>query len=171
VVDSATGAAPTVGIRAGREGTDTLLGVSLEIPLFVRNDFKAGVRVASYEASVAQQAYQVAYRRAQARLNGSLGRYQNTKRAWNVWVTEGQEAQREQVDLLDKMWQAGELTATDYLIQAKQSIDTQKAATLLMGEVWQAKIAWLDASGQVTHWLKMPTIEQAMTTHKTDFGA
>ncbi len=153
VVDSTTRAAPTVGVRAGREGSDTLLGLSLEIPLFVRNDFKSGVRAASHEAMVAEQQYQAAYRRAQAQLKSSLGRYQNTTRAWNVWLTEGQEAQREQEQVLDQMWQAGELSATDYLIQAKQSIETQKAATELVGEVWQSAIVWLDASGQLGKWL------------------
>ena len=148
-------AAPTIGVRAGREGSDTLLGVSLEIPLFVRNDFKADVRALSYEAATEEQLYQAAYRRANARLEGSLGRYQNTTHAWRVWVSEGQTAQREQGELLERMWQAGELTATDYLIQAKQSLETEKAATVLMGEVWQAAIAWLDASGQVKNLLNI----------------
>jgi len=153
VVESATRVAPTLGVRAGQEGSDTLLGLSLEIPLFVRNDFKAGVRAASYETLVAEQQYQTAYRRAQAQLKGSLERYQNTRYAWNIWLTEGQEAQFEQERVLDKMWQAGELSATDYLIQAKQSIETQKAATELMGEVWQSAIMWLDVSSQLEKWL------------------
>ena len=155
VTERVNRAAPTIGVRAGREGEDTLLGVSLEIPLFVRNDFKADVRALSYEAATEEQLYQAAYRRANARLEGSLGRYQNTTHAWRVWVSEGQTAQREQGELLERMWQAGELTATDYLIQAKQSLETEKAATVLMGEVWQAAIAWLDASGQVKNWLSI----------------
>jgi cobalt-zinc-cadmium efflux system outer membrane protein len=55
--------------------------------------------------------------------------------------------------LLDQMWQAGELSVTDYLIQAKQNIDTQEAATALMGEARQAHFAWLAASNQVEDWL------------------
>ncbi len=144
---------PTIGIRAGREDSETLLGLSLEIPLFVRNNFKAGVQAASHEAVGEEQAYRDALRRAKARLDGSLGRFQSTTRAWSAWVAAGQQAHRQQMDVLEQMWQAGELTATDYLIQAKQNIDTQAAATTLMGEVWQAAITWLDASGQVELWL------------------
>ena len=147
--------APTIGIRAGREGDETLLGVSLEIPLFVRNNFKADVRARTYEVTRDEQRYHAAYRRAKARLDGSFGRYQSTAKAWQVWLTEGQAAQLEQGELLEKMWQAGELTATDYLVQAKQRLETQKMATELMGKVWQAAIAWLDASGQVNDWLKI----------------
>lgn len=147
--------APTIGVRAGREGDETLLGVSLEIPLFVRNNFKADVRARRYEVTRDEQLYHAAYRRAKARLDGSFGRYQSTAKAWQVWLTEGQAAQLEQGKLLEKMWQAGELTATDYLVQAKQRLETQKMATELMGEVWQAAIAWLDASGQVNDWLNI----------------
>ncbi len=144
---------PTIGIRAGRDDSDTLLGLSLEIPLFVRNNFKAEVRAASFDAAGEEQAYRDAHRRAKARLDGSLGRFKNTTRAWHAWVTAGQQAHRQQMSVLEQMWQAGELTATDYLIQAKQNIDTQTAATALMGEVWKAAITWLDASGQVGNWL------------------
>ena len=145
--------APTIGVRAGREGGDSLLGVSLEIPLFVRNDFKMDVRASSYEVTKDEQLYEVAYRRAKARLDGSFGRYQSTANAWQVWLTEGLSAQQEQGALLERMWQAGELTATDYLVQAKQRLETQKMATELMGEVWLAAIAWLNDSGQMNDWL------------------
>ncbi len=144
---------PTVGIRAGREDSETLLGLSLEIPLFVRNSFKAEARAASHEAIAEEQAYRDAYRRARAYFAGALARYQNTSRAWRVWLAAGQQAQREQMSLLDQLWQVGELSVTDYLIQAKQNIDTQEAATRLLGEARQAHFAWLAASNQVERWL------------------
>ncbi|NOY62335.1 MAG: TolC family protein [Gammaproteobacteria bacterium] len=154
---------PTFGVRAGREDSETLLGLSFEIPLFVRNNFKAEVRAASQDAIVEDQIYRDAHRRAAARLNGALGRFLNTSRAWQAWLATGQQARREQMKLLELMWQAGELTATDYLIQAKQNIDTQAAATALMGEVWQSAIAWLDASGQVGQWLGVAPTTAAQT--------
>jgi len=154
---------PTIGIRAGREGSESLLGLSFEIPLFVRNNFKAEVRAASHEAVAEELLYRDAYRRAKARLEGSLGRFQNTTRAWIAWLATGQQAHREQMNLLEQMWQAGELTATDFLIQAKQNIDTQAAATTLKGEVWQAAMGWLDASGQVGDWLGMTPITPVQT--------
>lgn len=153
VVENATNAQPTIGLRAGREGSETLLGVSFEMPLFVRNDFKSSVRVASYEVATEEQVYHEAYRRAKARLQGGLGRFQNTVTAWQFWVNSGEQAHQNQVHLLEQMWQAGELSATDYLIQAKQSLETQRAATELMGEVWKSAIVWLDASNQLSEWL------------------
>jgi len=154
---------PTIGFRAGRDDADTLLGMSFEIPLFVRNNFKAEVLAASHEAVGEELLYRDAYRRAKARLEGSLGRFNNTTRAWRAWVATGQQAHREQMNLLEQMWQAGELTATDFLIQAKQNIDTQAAATALKGEVWQAAMGWLDASGQVGDWLGITPVTPVQT--------
>jgi len=156
---------PTIGVRVGRDGSETMLGLSLQLPLFVRNNFKAEVRAASHEAVNEERVYRDALRRAKARLNGSLGRFQNTSRAWQTWVAAGQKAQREQVSLLEQLWQAGELTATEFLIQAKQNIDTQAAATALKGEVWQSAISWLNASGQVEDWLGIPPASAIQTNN------
>ncbi len=144
---------PTIGIRAGREESDELLGLSIGIPLFVRNNYREEVRAAAHDAAAAEQAWRDARRRAAARLNAALGRFNSTSHAWQVWRAGGRQAQREQMELLEQMWQAGELTATDFLIQAKQNIDTQATATMLLNEVWQSAIAWLAASGQIEPWL------------------
>ena len=144
---------PTIGIRAGREDSDKLLGLNIAIPLFVRNNYVAGVRAASQDAFAEEQTYRDVLRRAGARLNGALGRFNSTSRAWRVWRAGGQQALQEQMSLLERMWQAGELTATDFLIQAKQNIDTQATATTLLNEVWQSAIAWLTASGRIEQWL------------------
>ena len=158
---------PTLGIRVGREDSETLLGLSVEIPLFVRNNYSAAIRAASYESIEEEQNYRHAYQQAKAQLSGALGRFENSSRAWRSWVLTGQQAHREQIILLEKMWQAGELTATDFLIQAKQNIDTLITATALKGEVWRAAIAWLGASGQVEVWLG---IEPNALGQSTNFG-
>jgi len=148
---------PTIGLRAGRDASENLLGVNIEIPLFVRNNLKTLVRAASREAVVEEQAYRDAQRRALARLSAAQSRFRNTSRAWQTWASSGQQALHRQMDLLENMWQAGELTATDFLIQARQNIDTQTTATTLMGEVWRSAVAWLAASGQIDSWLGLAT--------------
>ncbi len=153
---------PTIGLRAGREDTETLVGLSIEIPLFVRNDYSSSARAAAHDVVAEEQAYRDAYRRANARLSGALGRYKNATRAWRAWLTTGRDAQREQMDLLEKLWAAGELSATDFLVQSKQNIDTQAAATALNGQVWEAAIAWLSAAGQIERWLGFETANNAL---------
>ncbi|HHM05609.1 MAG TPA: TolC family protein [Gammaproteobacteria bacterium] len=155
---------PTVGLRAGREGGEALLGLSLELPLFVRNDFSEAVQAAAHSQGQQEQAYREARRRALARYQGALARFKNAFGAWNTWVATGQQAHREQMDLLERMWQAAELTATEYLVQARQNVDTQAAAMTLRGQVWHAAIAYLAASGRLETWLglaKLPAGQSA----------
>lgn len=158
---------PTFGVRVGREDDEVLLGLRVEIPLFIRNNYSAEIRAASYESVEKEQNYRHVYQQAKAQLSGALGRFKNSSRAWQVWRLTGQQAHRDQMVLLEEMWQAGELAATDFLIQAKQNIDTLMTATTLKGEVWHAAIAWLEASGQVKTWLG---IEIKKYRQSTNFG-
>jgi len=144
---------PSIGIRSGREDNDTLLGFSLEIPLFVRNSFRAEVRVASQEALQAEQGLMEKHRRARARLEGAMASYQAAAAAWRAWRDTGQGSLNEQINLLEKLWEAGELSATEYLIQASQNVQTQSTAAALAGQLWMTAIEWLDASGKIEQWL------------------
>jgi len=146
---------PIFGIRAGRAGSDNMLGLSLELPLFVRNNFASAVKAAALDVDQHKQLYQATYRRAAAQFDGATQRFQQIQQAWQTWQSIGQQAQQEQARLLTQLWQAGELTASDYLIQAKQNVDTETAAMDLKGTLWQAAIAWLAASGQVENWLAL----------------
>lgn len=144
---------PTLSVRGGREGTDTLVALSVEVPLFVRNPMTAPVQVAQYRAVEQTQTYLELRRQARARLNAALVRYRLTAQAWETWAVEGRASLKEQVNLAERLWQAGELSAADYLFQAKQIVDTQLTAVELEGRVWQATIAYLDASGRIDQWL------------------
>ena len=155
---------PTIGIRGGREGSENLLGLSLEIPLFVRNNFSAEVEAASKQSIEAEFAYRNAYQLAKAKLDSTWGRFHHASRAFKAWMLTGQDAHAEQAQLIEQLWQSGELSASDYLIQAKQNIDTSSAAVSLIAEVWRAHFAWLEASGQVEQWLGMAANSAIETT-------
>lgn len=144
---------PTLSFRGGREGSDTLVALSVEIPLFVRNPMTAPVRVAEHRALEQTQTYLELRRQARARLSAALARYRLTAQAWDAWASEGRSSLQEQVALSERLWEAGELSAADYLLQAKQSVDTQLSAVELAGQVWQAAIAYLEVSGRVDEWL------------------
>jgi len=144
---------PSVGIRGGREDNDTLLGLSLEIPLFVRNSFRAEVRAAAQEASQAEQMFMEKRRRARARMEGAMAGYRAAAAAWRAWRDTGQSSLNEQISLLEQLWEVGELSATEYLIQASQNVQTQSTAAALAGRLWMTAIEWLDASGKIEQWL------------------
>lgn len=144
---------PTLSLRGGREDDSTLVGVNLSIPLFVRNSFKHEVSAAVAERDQAQQIVNDLQRRAYVRFISASERYQLSRNAWYGWEQVGQLSLQRQGDLLQKMWEAGELSTTDFLVQSRQILDTRESALDLKLTMWRAWFEWLAASGQVDLWL------------------
>lgn len=144
---------PTIGLAGGREGDKDLIGVNVTIPLFVRNRFNYEVTAAQAEHSQAQQISDDVMQRAYARLTSAVERYELSRGAWSDWVLTGQSSLTSQTEQLQKLWQAGELSTTDYLVQLRQTLDVQESALDLRQALWRAWFEWLWASGQVDAWL------------------
>lgn len=146
---------PTVGFRVGKEDSDTLTGVTLSVPLFVRNTYSAEVDVANAELVETEHEAANRWQLARAELLAAARIYRNACHAWKNWEASGAPRLGQRTDLLDRLWQAGEINTTDYLVQLKQALDTEVSAIEQRGRMWQAWAAWLAASGQVDQWLKL----------------
>jgi len=144
---------PTIGLRGGREASDNLVSLTLSIPLFVRNNFSAEVDAANAEAIQIEQSAQNSYRTSRARLISTARRFELSRQAWDDWLQIGQTSLESQVQLLERLWRAGELSTADYLVQLKQTLDTRTAAAELRGSLWLAWFEWLAASGKTESWL------------------
>lgn len=144
---------PTISLRGGQEDKKALIGLSLSVPLFVRNNFHDQVTSASQESIAIDKARLNAYWQAKARLLGTASRYGILYSSYNQWSNVSAGSLNGGIKLLDKLWDAGEINTTDYLIQLRQRIDSQIAGTELQGQTWQAWFQWLDASGNLDHWL------------------
>jgi outer membrane protein, heavy metal efflux system len=145
---------PTITLRAGEEDSDSLTGVNLSIPLFIRNSRRAEVDVASAELLQAEYEANDLYSNLQTQLEAAGLVYQLSRSAWQVWESTGAVSLGGQIKLLQRLWQAGEINTTNYLVQLKQALDTRTSAIEQRGRMWQAWIDWLLASGQVENWLQ-----------------
>ena len=144
---------PTLALRGGHEDRDPLIGVTVSLPLFVRNDFRAEVEAASAEALAVEQRLQNRHRAARARFIASAQSYLETQRAWQQWQRVGESTLERQIRLLERTWQAGELNTTEYLVQLTQALGTREKAINLRSQLWRAWFDWLAATGQVETWL------------------
>lgn len=144
---------PTVGVRGGRDGSDTLMGLSLTIPLNVRNSRVAEVDVARAQALAAEYERNALYRQARARLAGDVTRYRIVFDAWGEWRRSGSVTLGERTALLNQVWESGEISAADYLVQLQATLDTEIDAAELHSNAWTAWSEWMAASGQITAWL------------------
>ena len=144
---------PTIAFRAGKEEQDTLLGLTLTIPLQVRNNFSAEVDSANAEMIQAEREAIDAYRKLKSRLEISIISYELSREAWMAWQQSGADTLNEQIKLLERLWKAGEMNTTDYLIQLTQTLETKASAIKQRGRMWTDWSEWLIASGKIEQWL------------------
>ena len=146
---------PTVGLTAGTEEDEPLVGLSFSMPLNIRNRFTNEVAAARADRSAAAQRAVNVENRALRRLLAATERYQLTRAAWLSWVETGQPNLGQQTELLERLVAAGELSTTDYLVQLNQTLDTAASAIELRYQLWLAWVEWLTAAGQIQYWLGM----------------
>ncbi len=148
---------PTLTLRGGTEDDETLVGLNVTIPLPVRNRYAHEVTAASAARRQAQQEAADISRQAYARFQGAEERYQLSRTAWEEWQRTGGVSLQRQTDLLWRLWEAGELSATEFLVQLQQTLDTRESVLELREALWRAWLEWLMASGQIDNWLGKST--------------
>ncbi len=152
---------PTVAFRAGKEEKDSLFGLSLSIPLQLRNNFRAEVDVANAEMIQAEREAMAAYRKLKSRLEISVVSYSLSREAWFSWQQSGADTLNEQVVLLERLWKSGEMNTTDYLIQLTKTLETKASAIEQRGRMWTNWSEWLIASGNIEYWLNNTSLNNA----------
>ncbi len=146
---------PTIGVTAGTEGSDNLIGLNLSIPLNVRNNFSAEVDVAYQQLIASEQRAQQDYRNIRANIAATTVRYQNLLSAWDSWRQNSRDSVSQQLILINQLWQAGDISASDYLLQVKQALEIQATGFELRNELWQTAFEWMRLTASVDKWLNI----------------
>ena len=147
---------PTVGVSGGRidygNVQDRIIGVSVRIPLFVRNSYRAEVVAAQADVEAAAADAERIRMELAAGQQAAIDSYRATQSAWASWQSSrGTEVSRREA-LLERLWREGELSTADYLLQIKQTLDTQLASAELQARLWRSYVDYLAAIGQLTRW-------------------
>ena len=148
---------PTVSLTGGRvrsgPRTDRVIGVSVSVPLPVRNSGRYEVSAARADADAAYAVRRAAQRRAEATLQQARATYVALRAASEGFQQGRASAFDERAALLGRLWQAGEISTSDYLVQLTQSLDTALSGLALKNQTWQAWFDYLAASGRLTDWV------------------
>lgn len=148
---------PSIGLTTGevRVGhvRDRIIGINVSVPLPVLNTGGAEVAAARADAHaasarVAAQRQVLAAQREEAR-----ARYAALREAAAAFRTGRTGAFEERTALLEKLWRAGEISTSDYLVQLKQSLDVALSGLELESQAWQAWFDHLAAAGRLGDWL------------------
>ena len=148
---------PTLGLIGGKEGDADLVALSFSMPLHIRNNFSAEVSAALARSEQSKQQRDGTRRHTTARVRSAETRYRISYEAWTEWEDVGLKSLAEQRSELNKLWESGELNATEYLVQLRQTLDVQETVLELRLELWESWFEWLRASGRVESWLQGET--------------
>ena len=97
------------------------------------------------------------FRNVLSQLEGAHRRLVLTRESLTQWRSQGQSSLKGYASLLEKLWKAGEVGTTEYLVQLRQALDTRVAGEALQGKAWLAWADWLSAAGRVQAWLGIRT--------------
>jgi cobalt-zinc-cadmium efflux system outer membrane protein len=150
---------PTLSIVGGEEEDESMVGLSISMPLNFRNRYTYEVAAASAQRLAVERELANVTTRARARLQAAARRYQLIHQAWTEWGDVGEMNLSRQMELLERLWRAGELGLTEYLVQLNQTVETQASALRLRRDLWLAWFEWLAAAGEVGTWLDLPVEE------------
>ncbi len=145
---------PTIGIKTGEEGREKLTGFTFSMPLNVRNTGKAKVQAANALYIQAKRQGQQEMRNARSSIRSSEQGYALTLKAWKVWRRTGKTSLARRYHQLQRLWQARELSTTDYLIQVKQTLETESSGIELKNRLIIAWTHWLKATAGLERWLQ-----------------
>ncbi len=146
---------PSIGVSAGSEGEESLVGFNLSIPLNVRNSYSAEVDAAQQMFIANEQRTHLAYRNTRANLISTTERYRNLLKAWNSWREYSRDSVQQQLLLIKQLWQAGDISASDYLLQLKQALETQATGLELRNQLWQVAFEWMSLTDRLDDWLNI----------------
>lgn len=142
-------AEPTVGINAGRDGGESLVGLSFSIPLNVRNNFSAETRAAQQSALEAEARYNAIYRKQRLDWHAAHAAWQRYKNQYKRWQTLVKGRVQNSAQLLQRQWQTGDLSTTDYLLAVNQRAESLLAGIELEKQTRLARIDALRQSGRL----------------------
>jgi cobalt-zinc-cadmium efflux system outer membrane protein len=157
VADRARRPDPTISLTGGqvRSGprTDRVIGVSVSMPIPLLDSGRYGVSAARAEADAMYASARGATLRSEAQLARAQATYTALRTASESFRQGRASAFDERARLLVKLWQAGEITTSDYLLQLKQSLDTAVSGVALQSQAWQAWFDYLAAAGRLPAWI------------------
>lgn len=128
VTRRAAKAEPTFGVTAGREEGESTIGLTLSMPLNIRNDFSAETRAAERAALETEARFRALHRKLRYDLQGALGVWQSFEKQYSQWQSLVKGRIENSGELLEKQWRSGDLSTTDYLLALNQ-----RAESLLSG--------------------------------------
>lgn len=137
-----SGAAPEITLNAGKNGGESVAGLSVSLPLNIRNNYKAAHSASQKESLAAEAEYRAIRMRAENDVKTSTVIAVQYRKQYEQW-RELAEGRQDVQKLLARQWQSGDLSTSQYLQALQQYIDGSLAGIRLTEQYRASVIRWL----------------------------
>jgi len=144
-----TKADPTIGLSAGKNDRDNVVGVTFSIPLNIRNDYSANAKSENLQAISAEAKFRSTFRKQKFLIQANTDALISNKRYLERWVKLMRGRGENSAKLLQEQWQVGYLNTSDYLLALQQRAQGLYAGIELKTQFQLSEVQWLLSVGQV----------------------
>ncbi|AXS83056.1 MULTISPECIES: TolC family protein [Marinobacter] len=142
-------AEPTVGLNAGRDEGESVVGLTFSIPLNVRNNFRFETRTAERAALEAEARFQAVYRKQRFDWQAAYAAWQRYEQQYRRWQDVVRGRVENSAELLERQWRSGDLSTTDYLLALNQRAESLRSGIELATQTRLALTEVLQQSGRL----------------------
>jgi len=111
---------PTIGINAGKNSEENTMGITLSIPLNIRNNYSDDIKAAYTESNAAEASYQSIHRTQTFKVKANFESVITNKKYFERWQSLMSGRAQSSAKLLKISWDAGDISTSNYLIALNQ---------------------------------------------------
>lgn len=145
-----TKADPTVGLSAGKNARENIVGVTFSMPLNIRNDYSANAKAANQQTNAEEANFQSIYRKQKYVVQASTDALISNKKYLDRWLKLMNGRAESSAQLLQKQWQIGDLNTSQYLLALQQRAEGLYAGIELQAQFKLSEVEWLLNVGQLS---------------------
>jgi len=145
-----TKADPTIGLSAGKNNRDNVVGVTFSMPLNIRNDYSANAKAENQQAISAEARFRAVFRKQKFLIQANTDSLVSNKRYLERWLKLMRGRGENSAKLLQEQWQVGYLNTSDYLLALQQRAQGLYAGIELQTQFKLSEVEWLLSVGQIS---------------------
>lgn len=145
-----TKADPTIGLSAGKNDSENIVGITFSMPLTFRNDYLADAKAANQQAIAQEASFQSIYRKQKYIVQASTDALISNKKYLDRWLKLMSGRAESSAQLLQKQWQLGDLNTSEYLLALQQRAEGLYAGIELQTQFKLSEVEWLLNVGQLS---------------------
>jgi cobalt-zinc-cadmium efflux system outer membrane protein len=151
LIEKTSKADPTIGLSAGKNDRENIVGITFSMPLNIRNNYSDEIKASYSETLAAEAKFQSVYRQQTFVAKANYESLSTSKKYFEQWRTLTAGRADNSAKLLNVSWESGDISTSDYLTGLSQRADGLYSGIELEMQFKLREISFLLSIGQISH--------------------